>query len=90
MRSSPVILRTTNAGFSTASVSVRSFDVERAGTYRLVVTNVDPGSDLSRVQLIFTRPYAPALVLLIFATIFGGACLVGGLVFTALQISGKL
>lgn len=88
--SSPVILRTTNAGFATASASVRSFDVERAGAYRLLVTNVDPAGDLSRVQLIFARPYAVALFLLIFATVFGGACLIAGVVFTALQISGKL
>lgn len=90
VRSSPMILRTTNAGFSTASVSVRSFDIERAGQYRLAVTNVDAGSDLSRIRLVFTRPYAAALFLLIFATVFGGACLIGGLVFTALQLSGKL
>jgi hypothetical protein len=90
VRSRPVILRTTTAGFSTASVSVRSFDIERAGSYRLLITGLDSGSDLSRVQLIFARPYTAMLLLLIFAIIFGGACLIGGMVFTALQISGKL
>lgn len=90
VRSSPVIFRTTNAGFTTASVSVRSFDVERAGEYRLIVTGIDPSRDLSRVQMIFTHPYAAALLLLILGTVLGGFCLIGGLVFTALQYSGKL
>jgi hypothetical protein len=90
VRSSPVIVRTTSGGFSTARVSVRSFDVDRAGRYLLMVTGVDPGSDLSQIHLIFTRPYTAALFLLILVTVFGGACLIGGLVFTALQFSGKL
>jgi len=90
VRSSPVILRTTTSGFSTASVSVRYFEVERAGAYRLFVAGIDPASDLSRVHLIFTRPYGAPLFFLIFATILGGMCLIGGLVFTALQYYGKL
>ena len=44
---------------------------------------------LSRIQLIFTHPYAAALLLLILGTVLGGLCLIGGLVFTALQYSGK-
>jgi hypothetical protein len=90
VRSSPVIFRTTTSGFSTASTSIRRFEVGHPGVYRLLVTGIVPTSDLSRVELIFSRPYAAALVLLIVATIFGGACLIGGLVFTALQYVGKL
>jgi hypothetical protein len=90
VRSSPVIFRTTTSGFSTISVSVRQFEVGHPGVYRLLVTGIEPSSDLSRVELIFTRPYAGALVLLIVATVFGGVCLIGGLVFTALQYVGKL
>jgi len=88
--SSPVIFRTTSSGFSTARVSVHYFEVERAGAYRLFVTGIDPASDVSRVQLIFTRPYAAPLVLLILGTVLGGGCLIGGLVFTALQYAGKI
>jgi hypothetical protein len=90
VRSSPVIFRTTRSGFSTASVSVRYFEIERAGEYRLLITGIDPASDVSAVRLIFTRPYAVPLFLLIFGTVLGGICLIGGLVFTALQYSGKL
>ena len=89
-RSFPVIFRTTVSGLSTASVSVRYFEIERAGSYRLLVTGINPASDFSRVQLVFTRPYAVTLVLLILGTVLGGVCLIGGLVFTALQYSGKL
>jgi hypothetical protein len=90
VRSSPVIFRTTVSGMSRASVSVRYFEIERAGAYRLLVTGIDPGADVSRVQLIFTRPYAAPLTLLILGTVLGGMCLIGGLVFTALLYSGKL
>ncbi len=90
VRSSPVIFRTTTSGFSTASISIRQFDVGHPGVYRLLVTGIDPSSDLSRVELFFTRPYAGALFLLIVTTVFGGVCLIGGLVFTALQYVGKL
>jgi hypothetical protein len=47
-------------------------------------------SDVSRVQLIFMRPYAVPRLLLILGTVLGGICLIGGIVFTALQYSGKL
>jgi hypothetical protein len=89
-RSSPVIFRTTTAGFSRASVSVRYFEIERAGDYRLLVTGIDPAKDVSRVELVLTRPYAGTLFALIVGTVFGGMLLIGGLVFTALQYSGKL
>ena len=82
--------RTTTSGFSRASISIRQFEVGHPGLYRLRVTGIDPASDLSEVALILTRPYAGALFLLIVATVFGGACLIGGLVFTALQYAGKL
>ena len=78
VRSSPMILRTTTSGFSTVSLSIRQFEVGHPGVYRLLVTGIDPSSDLSRVELIFTRPYAGALFLLIVATVFGGVCLIGG------------
>jgi hypothetical protein len=88
--SSPVIFRTTTAGFSRASVSVRYFEIESVGAYRLIVTGINPARDVSGVYLVLTRPYAVPLVFLIFATVLGGASLIGGIVFTALQYSGKL
>jgi hypothetical protein len=90
VRSSPVILRTTSSGFSTASVSVRNFEIERAGAFRFLVNGVDPAGDVSHVRLIFTRPYAAELLVLIFGTVLAGACLIGGLVFAALLYTGKL
>jgi hypothetical protein len=90
VRSSPIIFRTTVSGLSTASVSVRYFEIEHAGAYRLLVTGIDSRTDLSQVHLILTRPYAVPLMLLILATVLGGMFLIGGLVFTALLYSGKL
>jgi hypothetical protein len=90
VRSSPVIFRTTNSGLSTASVSVRYFEIERAGGYLLVVSGIDPARDLSRVNLVFTRPYAAPLFLLILCTVLGGFGLIGGFVLTALLYSGIL
>jgi hypothetical protein len=75
---------------STVSTSIRQFEVGHPGVYRLLVTGIVPTSDLARVELILARPYAGALFLLIVATVFGGASLIGGLVFTALQYVGKL
>jgi len=90
VRSSPVIFRTTVSGVSSARVSVRDFDVPRAGVYRLLVKGVDPAADVSHSALIITRPFGAALFGLILAIVFGGFCLIGGLVFTALQYTGKM
>ena len=90
VRSWPVIFRTTTSGFSRVSISIRQFEIGHPGVYRLTVKGIAAASDLSKVEFIFTRPYAGKLVLLIVLTVFGGACLIGGLVFTALQYTGKV
>ncbi len=90
VRSSPVIFRTTTSGFSTASLSIRQFEIEHPGVYRLFVSGIDPAGDLSRIQLVFTRPYAAKLFVLIVCIVLGGGCLIGGLVFSALQYVGKV
>jgi hypothetical protein len=90
VRSWPVIFRTMTSGFSRASVSIRQFEIGHPGVYRFMVSGIEPARDLSKVEFIFTRPYAGKLVLLIVVTVLGGACLIGGLVFTALQYTGKL
>ena len=69
---------------------MRYFEIPRAGGYRLIVAGLDPAGDYSRVALIFTRPFGAALFLLILVTVFGGMCLIGGLVFTALLYTGTL
>ena len=88
--SSAIIFRTRTSGFSTASISVRSFEVPRAGAYTLIVTGIKADADLSRVELVFTRPYAGQLVLWILGIVLGGVCTIGGLVFTSLLYAGKL
>ena len=88
VQSWPILFRTTSSGFSTVRFSVRRFAVERPGRYALSVTGIEPGRDTSKDALVFTRPYAAAMVLLILGTVLGGFCLIGGLVFTALQIVG--
>jgi hypothetical protein len=90
VRSSPVIFRTTSSGFSTASLAIRQFEIEHPGVYRLFVSGIDPAGDLSRIQLVFTRPYATKLFVLIVCIVLGGGCLIGGLVFSALQYAGKI
>ena len=90
VRSSPVIFRTTTSGFSTASLSIRRFEIQNPGVYRLFVSGIDPAGDLSRIQLVFTRPYAAQLFVLIVCIVLGGGCLIGGLVFGALQYAGKI
>ena len=90
VRSSPVIFRTTTSGFSTASLSVRRFEIQHPGVYRLFVSGIDPAADLSRIQLIFSRPYAAQLFVLIVCIVAGGGCLIAGLVFGALRYTGKI
>jgi hypothetical protein len=72
------------SGFATVRLSVRYFEVQHAGRYRLLVEN--PASDVSRVQLIFTRPFAAVLVLLILGILIGSACLIGSVTLTALKL----
>ena len=88
--SSPVIFRTRSSGFSTARISLRNFEVPRAGTYLLVTSGIAAGADLARVTLVLTRPYSGALVLRILGIVLGGVCLIGGLVFTSLKYAGKI
>ncbi len=89
VRSWPILFRTTSSGFSTVRLSVRGFAVERPGRYALSVTGIEPGSDTSQDALIFTRPYAAKMVLLILGIVLGGFCFIGGLVFTVLQLAGN-
>ena len=88
--SSPSIFRTTVSGGSTARISVRNYEIAQPGTYRLLMSNVDAGADLSRCELIFTHPFAGALIARILLTVGGAIALIGGIVFTALIKTGKL
>ncbi len=88
--SSASIVRTQVSGFSTAQISVRNFEIAQPGSYRLIVSGIDPGMDLSRVELVITRPFGLALFARILCTVAGGVALIGGIVFTALQKAGKL
>ena len=88
--SSMILFRTTTSGYSTVRISVRRFAVERAGHYALSVTGIEPDADTAKHALVFTRPYGVAMVLLILGIVLGGFCLIGGLVFTALQFAGRL
>jgi len=89
VRSWPILFRTTSSGLSTVRLSVRGFAVECPGRYALSVTGIEPGGDTSQHALIFTRPYAAKMVLLILGIVLGGFCFIGGLVFTALQLAGN-
>lgn len=88
--SAPILFRTMVSGISRVRLSVRTFEIPRRGRYRLVATGIAPGRDMSRAALVFTRPVAVVMVLWILGIVLGGVCLMGGIVFTALRISGKL
>jgi hypothetical protein len=45
---------------------------------------------MSNAALVFTRPFAAAMVLWILAIVLGGIALIGGTVLTSLRIAGKL
>ncbi len=61
----------------------------RTGPYELVMTGISPDRDLSSDALIFMRPYGALLAVLILGIILSAACLIGGLVFTALELAGR-
>jgi hypothetical protein len=88
--SSPVIFRTTVSGFSTVRFPVRSFEIPHAGEYRLRVDGIDPAKDVSRVQLIVTRPYTASVIGCILILLAGGILLIGSSVIAALGFAGKL
>ena len=88
VQSRPILFRTTSSGFAIVRYSVRRYTVQRPGRYALSITGIAPGSDAPKDALVFTRPYAATMVLLILGTVLGGFCLIGGLVFTALQLAG--
>jgi hypothetical protein len=88
--SSPVLFRTTVSGFATVRWSARYFEIAHAGRYRLVVDGINPDSDLSRIRLIFTRPFGAMLMFLIIGILCASICLIGSIVFTALTATGKI
>ena len=88
--SSPILFRTKVSGFARVRLSVRTFEIPQPGRYRLVATGITPERDMSQAVLVFTRPFAAAMVLWILGIVLGGICLIGGTVLTALRIAGKL
>jgi hypothetical protein len=88
--SMPKFRQLRSSGFSTASISLRRFHVPHAGTYRLLVTGIAVGPDLSRTEFVFRTPNAGALVLRILGIILGGVALVSGIVLTSLTLTNKL
>ena len=90
VRSWPILFRTTASGFSSVRVSVRGFAVERPGRHALTASGLDADTVTPQHALVFTRPYTAAMVLLILGIILGAFCCIGGLVFTALRLTGAI
>ena len=88
--SAPIVFRAKVSGFSRVRLSVRSFDVPRAGLYRLLARGIEPARDLSDAAIVLTRPFASAMLLSILGITFGAIALIGGGVLTSLRIAGKL
>jgi hypothetical protein len=88
--SAPIVFRTKVSGFARVRLSVRAFEIVRPGRYRLVASGIPPGRDMSESALVFTRPFAAAMVFWILAIVLGGFGLIGGTVLSALRFAGKL
>jgi hypothetical protein len=88
--SRPIVFRGTRAGLSSARLSERTFHVPHSGSYRLQIGGLAPAADVSAVQVVFTQPNTPVLVLRILGIVGGGVCLIGGVVFMSLRLGGKL
>jgi len=88
--STPIVFRSKVSGFSRVRLSVRAFDVPRAGRYRLVASGIAPGRDMSQAAIVFARPFVGAMVLCILGIVFGGMALIAGIVLTSLRLAGKL
>jgi hypothetical protein len=90
LASAPIVFRTKVSGFARVRLSVRTFEIPRAGRYRLVAIGIPPGRDMSEAALVLTRPFAGAMVLWILGIVLGGFGLIGGTVLSALRFAGKL
>jgi hypothetical protein len=88
--STPIVFRSKVSGFSRVRLSVRAFDVPRAGRYRLIASGIAPGRDMSDAAIVFARPFVGAMVLCILGITFGGMALIAGIVLTSLRLTGKL
>jgi hypothetical protein len=88
--STPIVFRSKVSGFSRVRLSVRAFEVPRAGRYRLVASGIAPGRDMSEAAIVFARPFAGAMVMCILGITFGGMALIAGIVLTSLRLAGKL
>lgn len=87
--STPIVFRSKVSGFSRVRLSLRAFDVPRAGRYRLVASGI-AGRDMSGAAIVFARPFVGAMVLCILGITFGGMALIAGIVLTSLRLAGKL
>ena len=88
--STPIVFRSKVSGFSRVRLSVRAFEIPRAGRYRLVASGIAPGRDMSEAAIVFARPFAGAMVLCILGITFGGMALIAGIVLASLRAAGKL
>ena len=86
----PIVFRTKVSGFSRVRLSVRSFEIARAGRYRLLARGIAPGRDMSDTALVLARPFAGAMIGWILGIVLGAIGLVGGGVLSALRSAGQL
>jgi hypothetical protein len=87
--SAPIVFRAKVGSLSRVRITVRSFEIPRAGRYRLAASGL-AGRDMRDTAIVLTRPFAAAMTLRILGIVLGGIALVGGFVLTALRLSGKL
>ncbi|MCI0388909.1 MAG: hypothetical protein MOB07_09125 [Acidobacteria bacterium] len=67
----------------------RVISIPRRSSYILSVSGLDKEKDYSRCSIIFTRPYTLRIVLHILAIIIAGGCLIAGVVFSILGLTGQ-
>lgn len=88
--STPIVFRSKVSGFSRVRLSVRAFEIPRAGRYRLVASGIPPGRNMSDAAIVFARPFVGAMVACILGITIGGMALIAGIVLTSLRMAGKL
>jgi hypothetical protein len=88
--STPIVFRTKVSGFSRVRLSVRAFEIPRAGRYLLVANGIAPDRDMRDAAIVLARPFAGVMVAWILGIVAGGIALIGGSVLAALRFAGKL
>jgi hypothetical protein len=86
--SAPILVPTRVSGLARVRSQMRSFQVPAPGRYRLDMSGA--AGDASDNVLLLQQPYGAMLFVYILGMVAGGAGTIGGIVFSALKLAGKI